>query len=406
MFDFIDFIERHPINNMDELLTRVLRKARKNFLAEAGTVFMIKTEDDKCFLESVSTQNDHMDMAADSFIIDLNHQSIVGYVALTKQPIVIDDVYNIPSSYPFGFHKGEDLRNNYRTHSILCYPLTNFGGDVIGVIQLLNHMDPETNLLAPFDPEALTQMHTINQILGRAIERVMAMEKITEQNEQLTQQNMLLSCQKDRLETSQEETEKAFMLSVRLLAKAAEIHDKDTGNHILRVGEYSRFLAEKLGMDENFCQTITYSAQLHDVGKMSIDSSILKKKGRLLPEEWDEMRLHPWYGYQILSQSDRFGMAAEIAYAHHERWDGTGYPRQLKGKDIPISARIVQVADIYDALRSSRSYKVGLSHEKAFDIMTKGDDRTDPKNQFDPEILDVFKRYQKSFNEIWVRFTD
>jgi len=188
---------------------------------------------------------------------------------------------------------------------------------------------------------------------------------------------------------------------VGLLARAAEILDEGTGNHIVRTNEYSFFIARHLGMPNDFCDEIHYSAQLHDVGKMSVDQAVLKKKGRLDDQERAEMDRHTTYGHQILCDSPRLQLAAEIALSHHEKWAGTGYPNGLGGTDIPVSARIVQVADIYDALRSERPYKAGFSHEKAMDIILKGDDRLDPHEHFDPKLIELFADTHLGFAKIW-----
>lgn len=157
--------------------------------------------------------------------------------------------------------------------------------------------------------------------------------------------------------------------TVYFLARAAQIYDEGTGNHTRRVNEYSFFLARTVGMDQAFCEEIHYSAQLHDLGKISVDPIVLGKAGPLSETERQEMDNHTIYGHRILSQSPQLAMAADIALNHHEKWDGTGYPNALRGKDIPLSARITQIADIYDALRTARPYKPAFDHETARSII-------------------------------------
>ncbi|MFP6782645.1 MAG: HD domain-containing phosphohydrolase, partial [Gammaproteobacteria bacterium] len=185
-----------------------------------------------------------------------------------------------------------------------------------------------------------------------------------------------------------------------------EIHDEETGNHIIRVNEYSYYIAKVLDQPDVWCDEIRYAAQLHDVGKMSVDAAVLKKKGRLDDDEREEMNRHTVYGHQILADSPRLKMAADIALYHHEMWNGGGYPNRIAGDNIPLSARIVQLADIYDALRSERPYKPSFSHAKAVKILTKGDDRIDPADHFDPVIVDLFKTKHKEFDRIWNRLKD
>jgi HD-GYP domain-containing protein (c-di-GMP phosphodiesterase class II) len=139
---------------------------------------------------------------------------------------------------------------------------------------------------------------------------------------------------------------------------------------------------------------------------MSVDAAVLKKKGKLTPEEWEEMRRHPTYGFEILRESPRLLMAADIARCHHEKWDGSGYPAGVKGRAIPLSARIVAIADVYDALRSSRPYKPGFSHEEACRIILEGDGRIDPRAHFDPDLLEVFRANADEMDTIWNSLQD
>jgi HD-GYP domain-containing protein (c-di-GMP phosphodiesterase class II) len=214
-----------------------------------------------------------------------------------------------------------------------------------------------------------------------------------------------LAAQRERIAALQHETEDAFQLSINLLARAAEVHDRATAAHVLRVNEYSYLIATRLGMPAEFCSEIRYSAQLHDVGKMSVDGRVLRKRGPLNSEERAEMDRHPLFGYQILEPSDRLQMAAAIALNHHECWDGTGYPNGLRGEEIPVEARIVALADIYDALRSQRPYKPGIDHEHATRILLEGDERLDPEGHLDPTLLALFAEHHDGFAKIWDRLS-
>lgn len=186
------------------------------------------------------------------------------------------------------------------------------------------------------------------------------------------------------------------------LARAAEANDEDTGNHILRVGEYCALIAEELGLDHTFVEQIRFQATLHDVGKLHTDSLILKKQGPLTPEEWEDMRQHTTHGARIIGEHPMLLMAHDIALCHHERWDGSGYPAGLNGEQIPLSARITTIADQYDALRNPRAYKLAFDHKKTFDIITTGDGRTLP-GHFDPEVLAAFSRVAHRFDAIYER---
>ncbi len=202
-----------------------------------------------------------------------------------------------------------------------------------------------------------------------------------------------------------QETEEAFAYTIQALARASEVNDEDTGQHILRVGEYAGFIAMNLGLPERMVQTIRQQAPLHDVGKLYIPASILKKPGRLTDEEVATINLHPVYGAKIIGEHQRLEVARNIALNHHERWDGSGYPRGLSGDKIAIEGRIVCLADQYDALRNPRVYKVAFDHATVFDILVRGDGRTMPSH-FDPAVLAIFRKFEKEFEDIYERMHD
>lgn len=201
------------------------------------------------------------------------------------------------------------------------------------------------------------------------------------------------------------ELEASFNYTMDALARAAEANDDVTGHHIKRVNLYSKLLSEEMGMDQEFINKIENAAQMHDVGKIYVDKAILTKPGKLTEEEFQIIKKHTLYGEKIIGDSLNLKMAAEVAKNHHERYDGGGYPEHKVGEQIPISARIVNLADIYDALRSERPYKKSFTHEEAFRIITEGDGRVEPKH-FDPEVLNAFKNIHQSFNKVYESFKD
>lgn len=173
------------------------------------------------------------------------------------------------------------------------------------------------------------------------------------------------------------------------LARATESRDTDTGSHIVRMSTVCRIIAEDLGFDREFCRSIQVAAQMHDIGKVHIPDSILFKPGPLTPEERAIMETHTTIGEEILagSESALIQTAARIAGSHHEKWDGTGYPRRLAGTDIPITGRIAAVADVFDALVSPRPYKKPWPIADARDYIAKESGR-----QFDPGCVAAFLR--------------
>lgn len=171
------------------------------------------------------------------------------------------------------------------------------------------------------------------------------------------------------------------------LGKAGEYRDEDTGNHVLRMARYARYIAEELGMSEMECEDIEYAAPLHDIGKIGIPDHILLKPGKFDPSEWDLMKQHTLIGHNILSNSQsRFiQLGSVISLNHHEKFDGSGYPAGLKGRDIPLVARIVAVADVFDALVSERPYKKPWTFEQALDYIEQQSGR-----HFDPDCVKAF----------------
>jgi two-component system response regulator RpfG len=172
------------------------------------------------------------------------------------------------------------------------------------------------------------------------------------------------------------------------LARAGEFRDEETGNHVIRMARYSRLIAEAIGLSVQEAETIELAAPLHDIGKIGIPDGILLKPGKLDDAERSEMQKHPLIGYEILkgSPSKYLRMGALIALGHHEKWDGSGYPHGLVGDHIPLPARIVAIADVYDALTSVRPYKAAWSTEEAFEYLNQGEGR-----HFDRELVRAFR---------------
>jgi two-component system response regulator RpfG len=187
------------------------------------------------------------------------------------------------------------------------------------------------------------------------------------------------------------------------LAKAGEYRDEVTGNHVVRMAKYSREIAEALGLSEKECDEIEYAAPMHDIGKIGIQDKILLKPGKFEQQEWLTMQQHTIIGHSILSnsQSRYIQTGSIIALNHHERFDGTGYPNGLSGKDIPLVARIVAVADVYDALVSTRPYKRAWEPKDAQDYLHKH-----AGTQFDPICVEAFFERLDNIINIHQTFSD
>jgi len=166
------------------------------------------------------------------------------------------------------------------------------------------------------------------------------------------------------------------------------LKDKETSGHTLRVTELTVALGQILNLPEDQLEHLRRGAMLHDIGKMGIPDKILLKPGPLDEKEWNQMRNHPAYAHEMLKDIPFLEPALDIPFCHHERWDGKGYPRQLKGNDIPLSARLFAIVDAWDALISNRPYHQGLDSDKAMEEIRAGSG-----SQFDPDLVEIFCKY-------------
>jgi len=241
------------------------------------------------------------------------------------------------------------------------------------------------------------------------------MTRYADMSKQLEEKNRQLYEYNNHLEKLVQEKVKELSASqvatIHALVKSAETRDDDTGAHIERTAGYCRLIAEKLReagrykdlIDDEYIETIEMAAPLHDIGKVGIPDSILLKPGRLTDEEFVTMKSHVTKGYETLASVDsvyhenvflRLGM--EISRYHHEKWDGSGYMSELSQDEIPLSARIMALSDVYDALRTKRVYKDAFSQEKTVSIIKSGRGK-----HFDPELVDLFIEHNLLFNDIY-----
>ncbi|HDK43035.1 MAG TPA: HD domain-containing protein [Desulfobacteraceae bacterium] len=368
----------NTLKDVDTILDRILSESRHLSNADAGSIFLVR---DDCLVFSY-VQNDSLfdrekGRAAlyTNLTVPMSHKSIVGHAALTKEPVIINDAYHLPAGVPYRFNTSFDEKYGYRTMSIMTMPLLTIENRLVGVLELINARDKDLNVI-PFKERSQLFVSLFANNAAVTIERgIMNRELI-----------------------------------LRMMSMAELRDPNETGAHVQRVAAYSAEIyqrwAENQGLDDNqeiksTRDLIRLAAMLHDVGKVGIPDAILKKTGRLTDDEFEIIKKHTLYGARlftsITSELDR--MSLEIALNHHERWDGAGYPGcvpevaegsghgvlQKKGEEIPITARVTALADVYDALCSRRVYKEAWDDERAFAIIRKNSG-----TQFDPEVVDAF----------------
>lgn len=300
------------------------------------------------------------------------YSKIMGAKEIEQNKIpVLSNIYNIPESYTFKYNKGEPIDKQY------SFLFDFLEANELDVRNMVGYISNELYFLALNYGNEVTD-HNLAVIRSMIVQTLFLKTIATQINE----------------------IHDAYNHTIYTLARASEVNDEDTGNHILRVGAYCAVIASELGLGDNYIQEIKTQAIIHDVGKIHIPPEILKKPSKLTADEFEEIKKHPVYGAKILGDHVKFTMGKEIVLCHHEKWDGSGYPQGLKAQEIPLSARIMTIADQYDALRNARSYKPAFDHDKVVSIITNGDGRTLPSH-FDPEVLSAFIRVAPKFAEVY-----
>lgn len=296
--------------------------------------------------------------------IPLDH-GLVGYAVQSGERIFIDDAQKDPR-----FDSSVDQKTGYVTKQIIVMPIRNNDGIVIGAFQALNKLTQA----AHFSNADFEKLELVAAYSGKAIETTMLNEEI-------------------------EETQREIVF---LMGEVGESRSKETGNHVKRVAEYSKLLAKFLNLGEE-ADLIGTASPMHDIGKVAIPDSILKKPGKLTPEEFEEMKTHTSIGYGIMCNSGRkiIQSAAIIANEHHEKWNGTGYPRGLSGEEIHLYGRITAVADVFDALGSDRCYKKAWELDRILDLFIE-----EKGQQFCPTVMDAFMEHLDDFIEIKNTYKD
>jgi HD-GYP domain-containing protein (c-di-GMP phosphodiesterase class II) len=393
--------ELNQIQDVDLLLERILLEARKVVHADAGSIYVRETMDERGkIVEKLAikyAQNDTIQQGLPPgqkliysvFSVAISEQSLSGYCALTQSVINVPDMYNIPKDSPYSYNSSFDKLSGYKTISTLTVPLTTAEGRLLGVIQMINSKDEQGNTI-PFskDDEFLITHFAANA-------------------------NVAL--------------QRAYVTRAMILRmiRMSELRDpKETGTHVNRVAGYAVEIYDRWAYHqgvsdrerEKFRDTLKIAAMLHDVGKVAISDIILKKPARFTQDEYLVMQHHTIYGAALFDdpQSPLDIIARDIALTHHENWDGTGYPGWVdveteqptrtdeqgkplgrKGEEIPLTGRIVAIADVFDALCSRRVYKEPWTEEQVLDEI-----RRLSGTKFDPVLVDIFFEILPSIKQI------
>jgi HD-GYP domain-containing protein (c-di-GMP phosphodiesterase class II) len=381
----------NQLQDVNTILGSTLFEARNLTSADAGSIFLV--QDGR--LEFRHVQNDTLfgrkgagAARYRNVRIPISKESIVGFSALTKEIVAIDDAYNISSDVPYRFNGSFDRKNNYHTTSILAVPLVSLDNRrLVGVMQLINAQD-EQGRVTQFSEQSKIWLRVFSNNAAAIIERSMLNHEL-----------------------------------ILRMVKMAELHDpEETGGHVQRVSAYSveiyKHWAEKRKIPQTeiikYSDLLSRAAMLHDAGKVGIPDSILKKPGPLTAKEFEEMKLHTVSGAALFTNisSELDQMTHDIALHHHERWNGEGYPgrliqegkqwvrKPLAGSDIPFAARIVALADVFDALSSKRCYKPPWDDEKIYTEISK-----DSGEYFDPELVEIFFEITDILHAIQKKFT-
>lgn len=370
-------------HDLNKLLEMIVREARGLTNANAGSLYI--RDGDR--LQFVVSQNDTLARRYHDrgkvmekfkpFPVAISNESISGYVANNSETLNIADVHEIPPDKPYGFNSSFDEKNDYYSQSMLVVPMIDQRDEVIGVLQLINAQKPSSAdksemEVVPFDELGVEIIQSLASQAAVAITNAQLNEKL----------------------------KSAYLDTIYRLSVAAEYKDQDTASHIKRMSLYSKVLASHMGMNDREVELVLYASPMHDVGKLGVPDAILLKPGKLNAEERKVMENHTVYGAKIMEGSDSevLEWSRVIAISHHEKWDGSGYPNNLRGKDIPLTGRLVALADVFDALTSRRPYKEPWPLEKAVDTI-----RSDSGTHFDPEVVEAFV---ENFEEIRLIYED
>ncbi len=338
------------LTDIDELLRVIAQETKNAIQADRCTVFLWDKDTDELWSKVALGMDESQEIR---FPAD---KGLAGYVVKTGESLNIVDAYNDPR-----FNPEVDTKTGYRTKTILCMPITNNNREIIGAFQVLNKVD---GVFTKNDEDLLIA-------IGGSASIALENAQLFDQQLQLYREQKLL-----------------FESFIDTLATSIDARDKITAGHSTRVRMYSSLLAEVAGVEPKDRSLLEKAAILHDIGKIGIRDSVLQKDGKLTDEEYKHIQEHVRITHNILNKiymSPDFRIITEMACSHHEKWDGSGYYRHLKGEEITLGGRILAVADVFDAITSKRHYRDKMPIANVLDILIKG-----AGSHFDKNLVDTF----------------
>ena len=327
---------------MTQLLEHIIQMTQKTLSASADSILLFRDNDYELFFEAASGP---VGRALKKVKLDTRY-GIAGQVARTGKPLIVNDVSRSES-----FHKSIDDTTGFSTKSLICAPLI-ANQEILGVIEILNKLDG-----SDFNEQDLEAVVSVAATSALAINNTRLHKEMSD----------------------------AYKSTILALADTVDTRDPYTRGHSRRVTEYSVAIAKSISMPVEEMEAIEYAAIFHDIGKMVIDSRILTKQGELTAEEWDIVREHPVIGANILKDVPFLDKVVTLVLCHHERYDGEGYPAGLKGEEIPFGARLLAVANAFDAMTTSRAYRAALNAEQGIREL-----KDQSGAQFCPDAVEAF----------------
>nr|WP_275900941.1 HD domain-containing phosphohydrolase [Paenibacillus periandrae] len=333
---------------LDHLIMLMADMGREMIVSDRCTVWLIDKQNNELY-STVAHGVPQLRLPRDA--------GLVGHSITTGQPIFIEDAYK-NTEFKDVLESGAiamDLKTGYRTKALMVIPFRNNEGEIMGAYQAVNKLTAEEQ----FSKKDLEHLTLAASYAGKSLESALLSNEI-------------------------EETQKEIIFT---MGEIGESRSKETGNHVKRVAEYSYILAKQLGMSHEEAELLKIASPMHDIGKVAIPDSVLKKPGKLTDEEFDIMKAHTNIGYGLLKNSTRriLKTAAIVAHQHHEKWNGRGYPQGIQGEEIHIYGRITAIADVFDALGSERVYKQAWELDRILNLF-----KEERGQHFDPMVVDAF----------------